>query len=950
MNVEDFLNQLPAIVYRLDPLGRIQYINDEVSRYGYDPKVLVGKDILELVHPDDHSLIAHNLHERRSGNRATRNLRARFLARDTSTRILQVRSKPTVATPEENTEAVYVNLFSTGLYNKDGFEGTYGIAWDVTESVISEELLQKMLEDSPISMLVYDREGYIQHANAIAREKLALPTVSQQIPVTDLVEEHEREATWDRITRSLAGEESEPRTFLMKSLDGRELQLEVRARPLLLQGEHCVLLTMVDMGERDEFNQRLIDSEARYRSVFEHANDAIFLIRDYRFIECNKKTLTIFGINDLDDIIGKTPIDFSPSVQPDGRSSEVAAKQLIDAALTGVPQRFNWLHTRGNGSSFPAEIVLSRLVIEGEILVLAIVRDNSIIEQRFRLEEMVSRIAIEFISLPLNDASPWRETIKKAFEEVADLLKADSLILYNLDEKQGLLIPEYTYYNPEFDLPEALHKSYPLSEQEAAFAGLKDTEFPYVIYDDPKKSGKFFSKVLQAAELKSSVNVRLIVRNKWIGTLSIGWKKVRELDPEEVRTIQFLASAFASLLERRRVFEKENLLTQQLYQAQKMEEVGKLSSGVAHDFNNLLTVILGNTELLKRLVQESEEAYEQKLELLDNVSNAADLAANLTRQLLLFSRTAMANNQQLQLNTIVSSIQKMISRITPSSIVKEVYLADELPLVSVDPTHVQQIILNLSVNAVDAMPTGGSLTFTTSQNEFRGERECRLCKRPIHGRYVTLAICDTGSGMTSEVERNVFEPFFTTKDQGKGTGLGLATVANIVSEYSGGHLTMLSDLDKGTRFEIHFPVEHDAKATGETEAPTLSVAPLQLQGRVMLVEDNPHLNQLLRKVLENSGLAVESFDRATTAWKSLTGSNGTFDLVVTDQVMPDMSGIELARKLRDRKPGIPILIISGYAAETDFEAQLEELKIPLLPKPFSTTDFVEQIRELLTSN
>ena len=384
---------------------------------------------------------------------------------------------------------------------------------------------------------------------------------------------------------------------------------------------------------------------------------------------------------------------------------------------------------------------------------------------------------------------------------------------------------------------------------------------------------------------------------------------------------------------------ERRVLEEQLRQSQKMEAVGQLAGGVAHDFNNLLTVITGYSDLtLRRLDHESP--FRSSLE---EIKKAGERAASLTRQLLAFSRKQVLQPKVLQLNAIVADVDKMLRRLIGEDIDPLTLLEPSLGQIKADPGQIEQVILNLAVNARDAMPQGGKLTIET-RNVYLDNQYARRHTAIQPGNYVMLAVSDTGCGIDAETQVRMFEPFFTTKEQGKGTGLGLSTVYGIVRQ-SGGHLWVYSEVGKGTTFKIYLPrvdevTEMDVARDSLTELP---------QGRetVLLTEDEEQVRQMIRMILEMSGyrvLEAASGEEALTLYKQ---HEGQIDLIMTDVVMPGMSGRELAESLEVLHPGIKVLYISGYTDDAIVRHGLLDQEIAFLQKPFTPDALMRKVREVL---
>jgi len=380
-------------------------------------------------------------------------------------------------------------------------------------------------------------------------------------------------------------------------------------------------------------------------------------------------------------------------------------------------------------------------------------------------------------------------------------------------------------------------------------------------------------------------------------------------------------------------------LEEQLRHAQKMEAAGRLAGGVAHDFNNLLTVISGFGQLVLGRLDPSDPKYPHMAELL----KAADRGATLTRQLLAFSRQQVLQPQVLDLNTTLANINRMLRHIIGEDIELVVIPGPNLGRVRADPGEIDQVILNLAVNARDAMPQGGKLVLQTENvnlDEVRASNHYPI--RP--GQYVLLSVSDTGCGMDAETQKHLFEPFFTTKEQGKGTGLGLATVHGIVHQ-SGGFIYVYSELGNGSIFKIYLPrvdqVHEPAKVRQTVERPARG------SETILVVEDEAMVRNLTLEVLKESGYTVISAERPDDALKICEQNQGAIDLLLTDVVMPGMSGLELAERLKPERPKMKVLYVSGYTADAVARRGMSDPTTAFLQKPFAPGALVRKVREVL---
>jgi two-component system cell cycle sensor histidine kinase/response regulator CckA len=384
---------------------------------------------------------------------------------------------------------------------------------------------------------------------------------------------------------------------------------------------------------------------------------------------------------------------------------------------------------------------------------------------------------------------------------------------------------------------------------------------------------------------------------------------------------------------------ERRFLEEQLRQSQKLEAVGQLAGGVAHDFNNLLTVITGYSDLSLRQLDKVNPMRSH----LEEIKKAGERAASLTRQLLAFSRKQVLQPKVLQLNAIVDDVNKMLRRLIGEDIDLLMVLEPALGLIKADPGEIEQVILNLAVNSRDAMPQGGKLTIETT-NIYLDNQYARRHAAIPPGHYVMLAVSDTGCGIDAETQVRMFEPFFTTKEQGKGTGLGLSTVYGIVNQ-SGGNVWVYSEIGKGTSFKIYLP-RVDEVPEREEARDILAELP---QGRetVLLTEDEGQVRQMIRIILEMNGYRVLEASGGEEALAIYKEHEGEIDLMMTDVVMPKMSGRELAQSLEVLHPGIKVLYMSGYTDDAIVRHGLLDQEIAFLQKPFTPDALLRKVREVL---
>lgn len=383
-------------------------------------------------------------------------------------------------------------------------------------------------------------------------------------------------------------------------------------------------------------------------------------------------------------------------------------------------------------------------------------------------------------------------------------------------------------------------------------------------------------------------------------------------------------------------------LEERLQQAQKMEAVGQLAGGVAHDFNNLLTIINGYSEV----VADSIPPDSPHREPLEEIRKAGERAASLTRQLLAFSRRQVMTPKVLNINDVVHDTERMLRRVISEDVQLRTVLSVCPGQVRADPGQLAQVLLNLAVNARDAMPQGGLLTIETANVEVsERNRTIRECVPP--GSYVRLSVADTGVGMTEEVRRRVFEPFFTTKGLGKGTGLGLPVVQGIVAQ-SEGYIEIESHLGKGTCFQVFLP-RVDRAIRSEQESSSAAPPPCGVE-TILLVEDEPSVRALTRRVLQSCGYRVLEAANGDEALRLAVQLPEPIHLLMTDVVMPGMDGRTLAERLHDQRPDIKVLYMSGYTNDTIVRRGVSQEQLNYLQKPYSPAVLAHKVREVLTSS
>ncbi|NLH49193.1 MAG: PAS domain S-box protein [Myxococcales bacterium] len=631
----------------------------------------------------------------------------------------------------------------------------------------------------------------------------------------------------------------------------------------------------------------LHENELRYRTLFEMAHDAIFLLHGKHFVECNSKTMEMFG-GAKEDLIGKTIDHFSPLRQPDGMESAEKCEEKIQLALQWRPQTFEWLFQRLDGMIFPAEVSLSGIELAGQRFLLAIVRDIADLKRSIAA---LSESEGKFRALAEN--SP------------------DAVLRF--DTQQRIL-----YAN------EAVERLAGLPTADLFGVRIEDLSLP-----TPLK--QMWTEAIQKV-VATAAPYRFefsFPNGTWVD-----WILIPEINPDG--KVAAVTTSARDITSRRQAETERTKLEEQLRHSQKMEAIGRLAGGVAHDFNNILTGILGYTEILQLSLQQEDPLLEHVAE----IRRAGEHAASLTQQLLAFSRKQIIIPRLVDLNELVANSQRMLGRIIGEDIELRFVAGPDLAQVKIDPHQVDQILVNLVVNARDAMPSGGQLAIETTNIDLDIQFG-HLHPDIEPGRYIMLSIHDTGHGMDEETKKRIFEPFFTTKENG--TGLGLATVYGIVKQ-NGGSISVYSEPGMGSTFKIYLPRVESAP-TGE-ERPVRDKPPTGHE-TILIAEDENMVRSLAKTVLSMHGYKILEARNGGEAFLLCKKHGEKIDLLLTDIIMPNMNGKELYEQLRQLRPDLRVLFMSGYTEKIIAEQGVLDESVNFLPKPFTIESLTKKVRETL---
>ncbi len=663
-------------------------------------------------------------------------------------------------------------------------------------------------------------------------------------------------------------------------------------RPPLLRG------LIVDLSHHRLAEERLLASEARKSAILEGALDCIVTM-DHRgdVLDFNPAAERTFGYRRA-EVIGRPMVDLIVPPIHRAEHRQGMARYLETGVTRVIGRRIEMTAMRADGAEFPVELAITRVAGPGPPVFTGFLRD---ITDRRRAEAEL-RGTLSLLSATL--------------ESTADgILVVDS---------SGRIVRLNRKFIAMWRIPPGILEARD-DDQAIAFvlSQLKDPE-------------AFVAKVRELYAQPEAESFDVLEFKD--GRVFERYSMPQRIDGASVGRVW----SFRDVTARRQAEAALRESEDQLRQSQKMDAIGRLAGGVAHDFNNLLTVILGYGEQMLERVPARDPLRASIAE----IQSAAERAAALTRQLLAFSRRQVLESRSLDLNRIAAGTGDLLRRLIGEDIQLELKLDPTLGHVLADEHQLQQVILNLAINARDAMPDGGKLTIATANTDVdKSHADPQLPVPP--GRYVRLLVSDTGVGMDAATRARVFEPFFTTKELGKGTGLGLATVYGIVSQ-SGGYILLASEPGQGSVFQVYLPRLDATTPTGAREVAASD--PGQLPGgheTVLLVEDEAVVRELMRETLAQHGYRVLSARSSEEAMRLSANHAGLIDMLVTDVVMPGMGGSDLAARLVGDHPRICVLFISGYADDARLREGVREGQAAFLQKPFTRVALALKVREAL---
>ena len=773
----------------------------------------------------------------------------------------------------------------------EGRSAWLALAYDVTDRLRAEETLRKLsraVEQSPVSVVITDTKGDIEYVNPKFTQATGYTAAEVRGMNPRILKSGEQspelyQNLWETITSGgeWRGE------FHNRKMNGDLFWEFASISPIADDRGRIThfLAVKEDITERKHAEEALRASEQRFRSYFELGLIGMAITSPTKgLLEVNDEFCRILGY-ERGELMTRT---WAELTHPDDLAADVSQfDRVLSGEIDGYSMEKRWIR---KDSRIVDSVISVKCVRHDDGSIdhfVALVHD---ISDRKRAEEALARSELRFRSL-----------IENALDIIA-VVAPDGALHYTSPSIERVL-----GYDPE----------------RLASASVFDLIHP----DDLPGARERFRRTLEAGTRFEQVDVRVRHANASWRTLAMIGKPA----PPETGTRGLILNA--------RDVTESRAVEEQLRQAQKMEAVGRLAGGIAHDFNNLLTAIMGYGELAaSRLTTEDPARAE-----LSEIARAARRAADLTGQLLAFSRKQVLQPRVVSLNEIVGDTEKLLRRLIGEDVELVTRLREPLGSVKADPGQLGQALVNLAINSRDAMPRGGTLTIETSEVDLDADYSAFHFDVPP-GRYVVLAVSDTGTGMDAQTLSHVFEPFFTTKEAGRGTGLGLSMVYGVVKQ-SGGHVTAYSEPGIGTTFRILLPRVEGVP--GSERAPSAPAAPAGGAETILVVEDEEAVRRLACRSLEIQGYRVLPAATAAEALLLCENHAGEIHLMVTDVVMPQMGGRALAERAAAARPRMKVLFMSGYTDDAIMQHGVLDVGVAFLQKPFTPRSLAQKVREVL---
>lgn len=810
----------------------------------------------------------------------------------------------------------------------------------------SEIYYKQLLEMSPEAIIVADSDMRILFLNLKACQMLHIRNCElvKDKSFFDFILKVEHNRFQQNLEKLIHSEESGTFEYKINAEDNKTLHAEVSISLVKNQHDasHTLILILRDAGINKRAELALRESEEWYRALFEESRDAIYIsTRDGRFLDINEAGLDLFGYK-RSEIIGLSTEELYKN-----RGDRAKFINVIEEK--GSVRDYEVRLQKKNGSEM---ICLLTAAVKkdrnGEILgYQGIIHDISEfkknynqLQYRIEFDKLITAISTHFINLACSEID---DAITDALRGICKFtgVERSYVALYNAEKKQIKKTHEWSVIEVEPLLQ--LEKSTPMSEFPWYFEKFLQGET--VCFNNLNGLPRLASVErvkLEKVGIKSIIIVPMWYGGKIVGLLgfdTLSYEK--RWTTEHIILLKLVGEIFINAIQNKKTQKALRFSEEQLRQAQKMEAIGQLAGGVAHDFNNLLTVIAGHTELAMMSLDPFDPLYQS----VEQIQRASESASNLTRQLLAFSRKQNLEKKVVNINDVIGDMSKMLKRIIGENITLHYEGEQDLWQVETDPSQLGHVIINLAVNAKDAMPNGGHLSIVARNQELDDEFIRAHSGKLQSGEHVMISVSDTGEGIPKELQDRVFDPFFTTKEAGRGTGLGLSMAYGVIQQ-SGGDIWLYSEPGRGCTFNIFLP----RVISQYSELIPASVTGEMIPGGtecVLVVEDEDGVRQMVQRVLEKTGYEVLTASSGMEALSLLRQHEGNVNLVITDIIMPNMSGPQLYEFLKNKYEDVSVLYISGYTVDNAIQQGLLKPGVKYMQKPFKLIDLAKRVREVL---